>query len=147
MKMMTTIFIALFLLVPCGGEAKTLSPSTPADYAYALQTVNSFLWAWVNRDADTGKLLISHSLSLKLQKENNEGWFRDYMVGVSNPHHHSFEIGLGKTLNSNRMSFPVVLYELYTGEAKAFKYKSRIEVVLDGDSWKVDRLPITSGDK
>ena len=69
------------------------------------------------------------------------------MVGVSNPHHHSFEIGPGKIMSHDRLSFPIVLYEHYTGEAKAFRYKSKIEVVREGDVWRVDRLPTTPGDE
>lgn len=141
---MKAIIFVLFSLAAYGVEAKNLPPSTPANYVHALQTADSFLWAWVNRDVDAGKRLISRGLSSKLQKENSEEWFRDYMVGVSNPHHHSFEIGPGKTINSKRLSFPVTLYEYYTGEPKAFKYKSRIEVVLDGDGWRVDVLPVIS---
>ena len=69
---------------------------------------------------------------------------RDYINGVSNPHHHSFEIGPGKEMNPRRMSFPVTLYEHYTGELKAIKYKSKKEVIQDGEAWRVDVLPITS---
>jgi hypothetical protein len=137
--------LALFLLFAYGVKAKNLpAPTTPANYVHALQVTNSFLWAWVNRDADAGRRFISRALSSKLQNEKKENWFRDYMVGVSNPHHHSFEISSGKTINSKRISFPVILYEHYTGEPKALKYKSRIEIVNDGDSWRVDILPITS---
>ena len=144
-KPIKAIVLVLFLLFACGVEAKDLpAPATPANYVNALQVTNSFLWAWANRDADAGRRLISRALSSKLQREKNENWFGDYMIGVSNPHHHSFEIGHGKIINSRRLSFPVTLYEHYTGEPKAFKYKSRIEIVQDGDSWCVDILPITS---
>jgi hypothetical protein len=47
-------------------------------------------------------------------------------------------------MDGKRWSFPVVLYEYYTGEPTAFEYNSRIEVVQEGDSWRVDLLPITS---
>ena len=130
------------LALPAEGDI--LQPSTSANYVEALQAADSFLWAWVNRDADTGRRLISRGLSSKLQKENNEEWFRNYMIGLSNPHHHSFEIGSGKQINTKRFSFPVTLYEYYTGEPKAFKYKSKIELVLEGDSWRVDVLPLTA---
>jgi hypothetical protein len=144
MKTIAAILIAFPLLVPWGAEAETLSPSVPANYVLALQTADSFLWAWVNRDADTGRPLISHHLSSRIQKGNQEEWFRTYMIGLSNPHHHSFEIGPGKKINSKRWSFPVTLYEHYTGEPKAFKYESKIEVIQDGNAWRVDVLPITA---
>ena len=66
------------------------------------------------------------------------------MVGLSNPHHQSFEIRHGKAKGSKRMSFPVVLYEHYTGEPEAFGYESSIEIVQDGESWEVDELPRSS---
>jgi hypothetical protein len=139
------IVLVLFLLFAYGVEAKDLPvPATPANYVNALQVTNSFLWAWANRDADAGRRLISLALSSKLQREKKENWFGDYMVGVSNPHHHSFEIGTGMTINPRRLSFSVTLYEYYTGDSKAFQYKSKIELVQDGDSWRVDVLPITS---
>jgi len=141
MKGLTIIFL-LMLALPV--EGNVLQPSIPANYVEALQTADSFLWAWVNRDADAGRRLISRGLSSKLQKENNEEWFRNYMIGLSNPHHHSFEIGSGKEIKPKRFSFPVTLYEYYTGEPKAFKYKSKIEVIQEGDSWRVDVLPITA---
>lgn len=140
---MKAIISALLLLVAFGAEGRSLPPSTPASYVHALQTADSFLWAWVNRDADAGRRLISRDLSSRLQKKNQEEWFGNYMIGVSNPHHHSFEIGPGKKIHSKRWSFPVTLYEHYTGEPNAFKYKSKIEVIKEGDSWRVDLLPIT----
>jgi hypothetical protein len=136
--------VILLLLVGLPVEGQVLEPSTPARYVEALQIADSFLWAWVNRDAEAGKRLISRGLSSRLQKENNEEWFRDFMIGVSNPHHHSFEIGSGKEINPKRFVFPVTLYEYYTCEPKAFKYKSKIELIREGDSWRVDALPLTA---
>lgn len=121
-----------------------MQPSTPARYVEALEIANSFLWAWINRDADAGLKLISQGLLSKLNKTKTEEWFRQYMIGLSNPHHSSFEIGPGKEIEPKRFSFPVTLYEYYTGEAKVFKYKSRIEVIQEVDSWRVDFLPITA---
>ena len=93
------------LLVGCVWSGrKNSSTRCSASYVQALQAADAFLWAWVNRDADTGRRLISRSLSSKLQKENNEEWFRNYMIGLSNPHHHSFEIGSGKRINTERFS-------------------------------------------
>ena len=105
---MKAIITILFPLIAFGAEGGTFTPSTSATYVQALQTADSFLWAWVNRDADAGRQLISRGLSSKLQRENNEEWFRNYMIGLSNPHHHSFEIGSGKQINTKRFSFPVI---------------------------------------
>jgi len=128
-------------------KLKIFGLSAPASYVDALQTADTFLWAWVHRDEEAGRRLISGGLSDKLQKEKTEDWFRDYMVGVSNPHHHSFEIGQGKTINSKRLSFSVTLYEHYTGEPNAFEYKGRIEVIQEGDEWRVDFLPNTANNQ
>ena len=146
-KPMKAIISIFLLLIAFGAEGGNLTPSTHATYVQALQTADSFLWAWVNRDADAGRRLISHALSSKLQKDKGQEWFRDYMVGLSNPHHQSFEIASGQEISSNRFSFPVTLYEHYTGESKAFEYKSKIEVVQEGDSWRIDLLPITADNR
>jgi hypothetical protein len=143
-KPIKSIIILVFLLVGFGAEGKTLPPSVSASYAQALQTADSFLWAWLNRDADAGLKLISQGLLSKLKNTKTEKWFSQYMVGLSNPHHLSFEIGPGKEINPKRFVFPVTLYEYYTGEPKAFKYNSKIELVREGDLWRVDVLPLTS---
>lgn len=142
--MKTFLFIIFLLLVPFPVEGKMFQPSTPARYVEALRTADSFLWAWVHRDADTGVKLISHALSSKLKQTKKEEWFRDYMIGVSNPHHMAFEVGPGKEINPKRFTFPVTLYEYYTGELEAYKYDSKIEVIQEGDSWLVDALPLTA---
>jgi hypothetical protein len=144
-EIMKQLLIVFLLLLALPVDGKVSQPSTPANYVEALQIANSFLWAWVNRDLEVGRRLISRDLSSKLQREKKEDWFWDYMVGVSNPHHQSFEIGPGKEINSSRFSFPVTLYEYYTAEPKAFKYRSKIEVIQEGDSWRVDLLPIAAG--
>jgi hypothetical protein len=143
-KPIKPFIVVVFLLVILGAEGRAVSSSVAASYVQALQTADAFLWAWVNRDANMGRRLISRGLSSRLQKENNDEWFRNYMIGLSNPHHHSFEIGSGKETDPERFSFPVTLYEYYTGEPKAFKYKSKIELIREGDSWRVDVLPLTS---
>ncbi len=125
-------------------QGRAFEASAPANYVEALRTANSFLWAWTSRDAETGLKLASLRLLSKIKQRRKEGWFEQYMIGLSNPHHLSFEIGSGKEINPKRFSFPVILYEYYTGEAKAYKYKSKIEIVLEGESWRVDLLPITS---
>lgn len=141
--MIKVILIALLLVVPAA-EGKVTEATASAGYVQALETANVFLWAWSNRDIDSGAKLISLKLLSKIKKENNEDWFRLYMSGLSNPHHLSFEIGKGREISSKRFVFPVTLFEYYTGEPKAFKYKSKIEVIREGDSWRVDVLPTTS---
>ena len=141
---MNAIFIVIMLLIVPSAEGTVTDATVPTSYVQALETANAFLWAWSNRDADSGTKLISQKLLAKLKKENREDWFRQYMTGLSNPHHLSFEIGRGKKINSKRFTFPVTLFEYYTGEPKAFQYKSKIEVIKEGDSWRVDVLPTTS---
>ena len=141
MKRLSLIFL-LLLALPV--EGKVLQSSTSANSVKALKIADSFLWAWVNRDADEGLKLISQGLLSKLRNIKTEEWFRQYMIGLSNPHHLSFEIGPGKEINSKRFVFLVTLYEYYTGEPKAFKYKSKIDLVLEGDSWRIDVLPLTA---
>jgi hypothetical protein len=136
------IILLLLVALPVGG--KVFEQSTPARYVEALEIADSFLWAWVNRDAETGLKLISHGLLSQLKQKKNEEWFRQYMIGLSNPHHSSFEIGPGKEINPKRFVFPVTPYEYYNDEPGGYQYKSKIEIILDGDSWRVDVLPLTA---
>jgi hypothetical protein len=71
-KIMKGLSIIFLLLLALPAEGKVLQPSTSANYVDALQTVDSFLWAWVNRDIDAGLKLISQGLLLKLQKTKTE---------------------------------------------------------------------------
>jgi hypothetical protein len=144
MKGIFKTIIIISALVVSLAEGKVTEPTASAIYVQALETANEFLWAWSSRDADTGIKLISQNLLSKLKKLNNNDWFRDYMTGLSNPHHSSFEIGKGKIINSNRVVFPVTLYEYYTGESKAFQYNSKIEIIKEDTSWRVSVLPTTS---
>jgi hypothetical protein len=133
----------MLVVVPFA-EGKVTEPTASASYVQALETANEFLVAWSMRDADSGTKLISQKLLSKLKKENNDDWFRQYMSGLSNPHHISFEISEGKKINSKRFAFPVTLFEYNTNDPKAFRYKSKIEIVKEGDSWRVDVLPDSS---
>jgi len=142
--MKPSLIIIFLLLVALPVEGKVFEPSTPARYVEALEIADSFLWAWVQRDADTGFKLISRGLSSKLKQKKKEEWFKQYMIGLSNPHHSSFEISSGKEINPKRLAFPVTLYEYYNGEPGAYQYRSKIEVILEGDSWRVDVLPLTA---
>jgi len=131
-------------LPPAFGEFKAqpreqAAPS--AAFLEALQVADSFLWAWVARDAESGLRLISDRLRAKA---GDERWRRQFIVGLSNPHHQAFEIGRGRLMSTNRYEFPVTLYEFYTGERAGERYQSSLEVVKEGQVWRVDRLPITS---
>lgn len=137
-----SVLILLLFIAPAQGAV--IEATTPASYVEALESANRFLLAWVMRDADVGPKLISSNLLSKIKKENNETWFRLYMSGLSNPHHMSFEIWKGKIINPKRVVFPVILYEYYTGGESAFQYKSKMEVIKEGDSWLIDVLPVTS---
>jgi hypothetical protein len=137
------IFVAVTLSKHSEGGKATES-ITPAEYAQALEAANSFLWAWSNRDVDTGTKLISHNLIAELKKNNKDDWFKQYMSGLSNPHHISFEIGKCREINSNRFAFTVTLFEHYTGERNADKYRSTLEVIKEEGSWRIDVLPTSS---
>ncbi|OGP72629.1 MAG: hypothetical protein A2V86_04270 [Deltaproteobacteria bacterium RBG_16_49_23] len=112
-----------------------------ANYLEALQTANAFLLAWVMRDAEVGLRLLSDHLRGKV---NNDAWLRQFIVGLSNPHHQAFEIEAGRKLSDTRFIFSVTLYELYSGENMGFAYKGVMEVVKQGNVWRVDRLPRSS---
>lgn len=112
-----------------------------AAYLEALQTANAFLWAWVTRDAEAGFGLISDRLRAQIK---DESWLRQFLVGLSNPHHQAFEIGRGRKQTASRYAFPVTLYEFYTGERAGFRYPGTLELVKQGGRWRVDRLPCSS---
>src|SRR4030042_5931742 len=115
-----------------------LSPSS--EYLEVLQTADTFLWAWVTRDSK-GLNLISNRLRAQV---NDELWLRQFMVGLSNPHHQAFEIGTGKKLSSDRYVFPVTLYELYTGETTGLAYSGTLEIIKQGKDWRINMLPKNS---
>ncbi len=107
---------------------------------------HTFLDAWAHRDADAGLLLVSDDLrrsSRGSSATDQEAWLRLYIQGLSNPHHKAFELGRGKEAR-NRVTFPVTLYELAEGESSVFSYPSSIEVSLEGESWRVTKLPKSS---
>jgi hypothetical protein len=121
--------------------AQTVQEQVTAEYLEALQTANTFLWAWVSRNAEAGLGLLSDRL---LREIKDKSWLRQFMVGLSNPHHQAFQFGGGLSEGSNRYVFSVILYEYYTGEPKGFAYPSTLEVVKQGHVWRVDRLPKSS---
>jgi hypothetical protein len=139
-----TVLVVGLALPPAFGEPKAqqLEQATPsAAYLEALQVADSFLWAWVARDAESGLGLISDRLRARA---GDERWRRQFIVGLSNPRHQAFEICRGRLMSTNRYEFPVIIYELYTGERTGERYQSSLEVVKEGQVWRVDRLPITS---
>jgi hypothetical protein len=121
--------------------AQSSQDKPSSEYLEALQMANSFLWAWVNRNAEVGLRLMSNRLR---SQTKNEAWLRQFMVGLSNPHHQAFKIWSDQIERTNKYVFSVTLYELYTGEPKGIGYTSDLEVVKEGNTWRVDRLPRSS---
>ncbi len=134
-----TIFNFTFTL-PSSLGVQQLIETSSADYLEALRTANEFLWAWVYRDAEAGIKLISNHLRYQIK---DDSWLRQFMSGLSNPHHQAFTIGSGSR-QGNKYIFPVVLYDFYTGEQKGFEYIGTLEIVKEGDFWRIDRLPKSS---
>jgi hypothetical protein len=138
--------LATILLVTAGGSGgyaadHSLSRSTArSDYVEALASANQFLGAWVRRDQEFG---MEHmSKGLRSIDESSDS-LRLYMSGLSNPHHAAFEICKGRRLGARRYAFGVILFERADGMATAGGYSSTIEMVLEEQQWRVDRLPRT----
>jgi hypothetical protein len=116
-------------------------------YVQALQTANTFLHAWLDRDAKDGLSLMSTVL-LKPPADStaaeHTAWLQLYMSGLSNPHHQAFEIHEGKVVDRDHFSFPVTLYELATGQPTANAYSNFIELVHESGGWRVLILPQSS---
>lgn len=121
---------------PASLSTRQAAPS--AEYMTALQTANGFLWAWLNRDAERGLRLISDQLRREIK---DDSWLRQFMIGLSNPHHQAFEIGRGKKKSADVFVFPVTLYELASGERTGNAYSGALEISKEGDSWRVTLLP------
>ena len=135
--------VAALLTLPVPISAQTANaqfsaPNTSTDYLGALQIVNSFLWAWVSRDGNAGLQLMSTRLRAEIK---DESWLKQFMVGLSNPRHQAFEVGPGRMQGSLRYSFPVTLYELSNGEKEGIAHPGTLELVRQGDGWRVDVLP------
>jgi len=110
------------------------------DYVLALSTANHFLCAWQLRKQDEARSLLSHELINRYSADE----LSSILSGLSNPHHQSYEVSLGRRLSAKRYAFDVILYEHYTGT----KYhnerprSSRIVLVRVGpEKWLVDKLP------
>jgi len=105
----------------------------------ALWAANQFLYAWATRNQYDGLAL----LSPKLKNKYPEEYFRSFISGIENPHHQAFEIGRGKRLAAGRISFPVALYEHYTGQKETAHPQALTIVVIQSgpETWLVDELP------
>jgi hypothetical protein len=137
------LWVSLFAipLRPIAAWAETpqrASQVPSAAYLYALQTANAFLWAWLTRDAEEGFRLMSDHLRTRI---HDDAWLRQFLAGLSNPRHQAFEIDRGHQQTTSRYTFPVTLYELYTGEQVGARYHGILEVEKQGGVWRVNRLP------
>jgi hypothetical protein len=110
------------------------------DYVLALSAADQFLYAWATRNQDDGLAMISPRLKNKFPEE----YLRSYISGISNPHHQAFEVGRGKRLPSGGFSFPVAMYEHYTGQKEANGPPKPLTIVVvqaGPENWLVDELP------
>jgi len=136
------LLCAAFLLANSAPAQKTKSRAAAInqDYVLALSAANQFLYAWATRNQYDGLAL----LSPKLKNKYPEEYLRSYISGVENPHHQAFEIGRGKRLASGGFSFPVAMYEHYTGQKEPDQHPKPLAIVLiqsGPDNWLVDELP------
>jgi len=126
------------------GASAPLHSVPTAPYLQALRVADMFLAAWAQRDPDAGLALLSPGVLARdpdSSRADLRGGLRQYMTGLSNPHHEAFEIGAGNPVGPDRLSFPVRLFEIYLGESTGMTYSDTLEVVRHGDEWRVDRLP------
>ena len=138
-----TVVVVAHLSIAGSPPSRSIEPDpeSSAEYLEALQAADAFLWAWINRDADEGLGLLSDRLRKEIHDESR---LQDFMTGLSNPHHQAFEISRAPGSTGSRYVFTVTLYEFYTGEPAGFKYVSTLEVIKQGELWRIDRLPRTS---
>lgn len=109
------------------------------DYVLALGTADRFLAAWNVRDQDRGLKLVSTNV----KKRYTESQIREYVGGISNPHHAAFEVLDGKRVKGG-FEFRVRLYEHFTAERQVSELPgaARIRLVKVGpEDWRVDNLP------
>lgn len=115
--------------------------SVDKNYLLALNTVNNFLIAWLNRDYDKGTELLTE----KVKSSVTQADLRMFFSGLSNPHHQGFEVVGNKYVDDNTIRFHVWLYEYYTGEAPPPTKRPEpysIDVVKVSDEiWLVNTLP------
>jgi hypothetical protein len=144
MSPLRVLFCATFLLATSAPAQKPTKgragESIDQDYVLALSTANHFLAAWAARSEDEGLALLTPRLKNKYPEE----YFRSYISGLSNPHHQAFEVGRGKRLPSGYFSFPVAMYECYTGQKESYDHLKPLTIVViqtGPDTWLVDELP------
>lgn len=109
------------------------------DRVMALGAADRFLAAWQMRDQGRGLALVSASV----KKRYTETQIREYLSGMSNPHHAAFEVFDGKRVKS-AYEFRVRLFEHYTGEERASELPGDLRIRLvkvGGEDWQVDNLP------
>jgi hypothetical protein len=110
------------------------------DYVLALTAADQFMHAWATRNQDDGLALLTPRLKNKFPEE----YFRYYLSGLANPHHQAFEVWRGKRLPSGGFSFPVAMYEHYTGQKEPGQHPKALTIVViqsGPESWLVDDLP------
>lgn len=121
------------------GASPPDSARVSAAYMDALRAADSFLAAWSTRNSDAGMDLLS--ARLLSGDADHKADLRQYISGLSNPHHRAFEIGAGTANRAERVAFPVTLFELYTGERTGHLYRDTLEVLQERGEWRIDRLP------
>lgn|GEM_PF-4818485 len=78
-------------------------------YILALNTADQFLIAWMQRDWAAGSSLLTPS---ELRK-HSKSYLQEYFIGLSDPHHESFEITFDKWINPrHRLLYKRILEEL-----------------------------------
>lgn len=112
-------------------------PGKEPNLVDALHVAGRFLNDWQMRNAPDALSFVSTGM------ENRVGVSRleSELVGLSNPHHLSFEIGPGSVTRS-KARFSIQLYEGYTGEKQpSVPARGVIALVRDKlGKWKVDQL-------
>ena len=129
---MRVLFGLLCLMIPIPISAPAQKAKSRAldaidqDYVLALTAADQFMFAWATRNQDDGLSLLSPRLKNKFP----EDYFRYYLTGLSNPHHQAFEMGRGKRLPSGAFSFPVAMYEHYTGRKETVAHPKPLTIVV-----------------
>lgn len=144
------IFIFSFHISSCTTGEKPAAQQVKSfkvdkNYLLALNTADSFLVAWLNRDYKNGVQLLTERAKSSARQEDLMMLF----TGISNPHHQAFEVVGKEYIDENTISFQVWLYEYYTGEMpppseKPAPYSFNV-IKVDGDTWLVDTLPERTG--
>ncbi len=143
MKILSCLLGIMILTANSAPAQKTRSRGADVidqDYILALTAADQFMYAWATRNQDDGLALLSPRLKNKFPEE----YFRYYFSGISNPHHQAFEVGRGKRLPSGAFSFPVAMYEHYTGQKETVEHPKPLTIVViqaGPESWVIDELP------